>query len=576
MKSWVNLSFVAVFSVVVAIGSKAEATKEIKYVPKPGFVEKLPLPKKGGTALLSISNNPKVMNPMLSSDANSSTFDPLFFATLMSEDLGTLSIQPYLAESVAISADKKTYTYTLNAKAKWQDGTPVTTDDVKFTFDTLMNPKVDAAAQRAYWQGVTLEVKDPRTFSFKVPEPQFDTFRSLSYFAPIQKKQFASETDFNKAKGILNPVGSGPYKLKTFSRDQKVELELVKDWWGNSIPAQARRFNAEVVSFRVMTEPTIEYERFLKGELDALQFLANNIETYVMKVKGSDKDKFGTKANSGKSLWYTEVTNKSPTPYTYIGWNLRKPLFNSKKTRQALAHLADVKQISDKVYYGYYVQTTSSFGSFALNSDQSLRQPGKMMAYDLKKAVAMLKEDGWADTDGDNILDKTVDGKKVPFRFEVKTNANNPSRVKIAQILKETYRKAGIDMNVRAMEWNAYLTDIDNRNFEAIIMGWTSTPYPNPRQIWHSASEKDQGSNFIGYSNPKVDELIGKANLETDLNKRAKIMQEINRILYDEQPYCWLVEPRAVMIGLNSKLKSSVWAMEYDSGPSWDVYQFVQ
>jgi ABC-type transport system substrate-binding protein len=574
MKSWVNLTFVTVFSV-VAFGIQANA-KETKYVPKAGFIEKLPVPKKGGIAYLSLNANPKVMNPVLSNDANSSTFDPLFFASLMIEDSGSLAIIPYLAESVTVSEDKKAYTYTLNANAKWEDGTPVTTDDVKFSFDTMMNPKVDAAAQRAYWQGVTLEVKDPRTFTFKVSEPQFDTFRSLGYFYPVQKKQFAGESDYNKAKGILAPVTSGPYKLKSFSRDQKVEIERVKDWWGSKHPTLSKIFNADTVVFRIVPDANLEYERFIKGELDALQFEGPNIETYVMKVKGADKDKFGAKPGSGKPLFNVEVANKSPRPYYYVGWNLRKPIFKSKKTRQALAQLADVKQISDKVFYGYYIQTTSPFGSTSMNSDQTLRTPGKMFAYDVKKAIAMLKEDGWADSDGDNILDKTIDGKKTPFKFELKYNSNNVSRGKIAQILKENFKKAGVELVIRSVEWNALLSDLETRQFEAVIMGWTSTPYPNPRQIWHTDSEKDQGSNMVAYSNPKVDELIGKANLETDLTKRSKIMQEINRILYDDQPYMWLVEPRAVLMGLNSRLKSPVWAMEYSSGPSWEAYQYVQ
>jgi ABC-type transport system substrate-binding protein len=573
MKSWVNLVFVTVFSI-VSFALQAEA-KDTKYAPKPSYVAKLPLPKKGGTAYLSLGSNPKTMNPILSNDSVSMTLDPLFYATLLYEDVGNLVLDPWLAESLMISDDKKNYTFTLRADAKWQDGTPITTDDVKFTFDTMMNPKVDAAPMRAYWQGVTLEVKDPRTFTFKVAEPQFDTLRSLGYFNPIQKKLFASESDFNKAKGILNPIGSGPYKLKSFSRDQKIELERIKDWWGNNVPSQARRFNADLMVFRILPEQNIEYERFIKGELDVLQFQPNNIETYVMKVKGTDKDKFGDKPGSGKTLWATEVMNKSPRPYSFVAWNMKRPLFKSKKTRQALAHLADVKLISDKVYYGYMIQTTSPFGSLSMNADQTLRQPGKMLSYDLKKALAILKEDGWADTDGDNIIDKVIDGKKTPFKFELRFNSNNQSRGKVAQILKESFKRAGIEITVRAMEWNAHLADIDNRAFDAVVMGWLPTPYSNPRQIWHTDSEKEHGSNYVSYSNPKVDELIPKANAETDLNKRAKLLQEIGRIIYDDQPYLFLFEPRSVVMAANSRLKSPAWSMEYDVGPSWDIYQYA-
>ena len=201
-----------------------------------------------------------------------------------------------------------------------------------------------------------------------------------------------------------------------------------------------------------------------------------------------------------------------------------------------------------------------------------------MLTTDRKKAMALLKEDGWADSDGDNVLDKTIDGKKVKFAFELKFNSNNPLRAKIAQIAKENFKVAGIDMSVRAMEWNAYLEDVDNRRFDAYLLAWTATPYPNAKQIWHTSSEKDKGSNIVGFSNAKVDELIDLSNKEFDLKKRAETMKEINRILYDEQPYLFLSEPRSVLAGFNTKVNSTSgsWAMAYDISPPDDIYTYAQ
>jgi peptide/nickel transport system substrate-binding protein/microcin C transport system substrate-binding protein len=403
--------------------------------------------------------------------------------------------------------------------------------------------------------------------------PKFDTLRSLYLFYPVQKKSFDGEADYNKARAILNPVGNGPYVFKTLSRDQKVELERNKEWWGNSLPHMKNRYNADKIVFRVVTDPSLEYERFLKGDLDLMVFGGNAVEVFAKKVKGTDKDKFADKPGTAKPAAMV-VENKAPRGFTYIGWNLAKPMFASKKTRQALAHLADTKEIADKVFYGYAYQSTSPFGSLTMNSDPSLRKPGAMISYDVKKAIQLLKDDGWADSDKDNILDKTINGLKMPFRFELKYNSNNPARGKIAQILKENFKKAGIDISIRSMEWNAYLDDINKRQFDAIVMAWTATPYPNPRQIWHTESEKNQGSNFGSYSNKNVDELIDKANTEFDLAKRAKVLHEINRILYDEQPYTWLVEPKALVMALNPKVKSQVWAMTYDVDPPVDIYQY--
>lgn len=554
----------------------APPAKEIKFSYKTTAYDKLPTAKKGGTLLDTLSNNPKVLNPVLSADANSAAIEGFVWARLFAEDSETLTAIPYLATGYTISADRKSYTFTLNKNAKWEDGSPVTTADIKFTFDTQMNPKVDAAPLRSYWEGVKLEVVDEAIFKFSVETPKFDTLRQLYLFNPIQAKQFAGEPDFNKAKGILQPVGNGPYRLKSFSRDQKLELERVKDWWGFSLPAFKNRFNADLVSLKIVTDANLEYERFVKGDQDTMSFGSNAYEIFATKVRGSDKERIGTKPGDGKLVWAGEFENKAPRGFSYIGWNLKRTLFQSKKTRQALARLIDYQQIIDKVMYGYAFQSTSPFGSKTLNSDPELRKAGKMLTFDRKKAIELLREDGWADTDHDNILDKSIDGQRVPFKFVLRFNSNNPARGKIAQIVKENFKAAGIEVDIRSMEWNAYLADIDSRNFDAIIMGWTGTAYPNPKQVWATESEKNQGSNFGSYSNSQVDALIAQANLEFDLLKRSKILHQINDLIYDDQPYSFLVEGRSMLAGFNKKIKAPTWAMAYDVGPPTDIYTFAE
>lgn len=567
------LLFVVGLFQVASLRGWAASNKELKYQPVKSSYEKIKNVKKGGTLYLDIASNPKVINPILSNDNVSSGMEGFLWATLFTEDGETLNPLPYLAETYTISPDRKSYTFVLNKNAKWEDGSSVTTQDVQFTFDTIMNPKTQAAAQRSYWSGVALKLNDEHSFTFTVETPKFDTLRTLYLLQVIQKKQFEHEADFNQAKGIMNPIGNGPYRLKKFSRDQKVELERNKVWWGNQLPYFKNRYNSDLVVLRVIPDPNLAYERFLKGELDIYTFAGPGLEIYAKKVLGSDKARFANKSGLGKP-WTKVVKNNAPRGFTYVGWNLRKNIFSSKKTRQALAHLVDIKDIVEKVYYGYAVQSTSPFGSLTMNSDEKLRASDRLFNFDVKQAIKLLRADGWADQDGDNVVEKEFNGVRVPFRFELKYNSNNAARGKMAQILKENFRKAGIDVSIRSMEWNAFLTDLDKREFDAVVLGWTATPYPNPKQIWHSDSEKDQGSNFIGFKNAKVDELIEVANLEMDLKKRSVTLKEINDILYDEQPYLWLVEPSSMVAGFGTKVKGSVWAMEYDVSPPFDIYWF--
>ena len=567
----------------------SKATKGLKYERLPSSYDKLPPAKRGGTLYQQLSGNPKVINPVLSNDNNSRALEGYLWATLFSEDSDSLNPLPYLADSFEISPDRKAYTFTLNKAAKWADGSSVTTDDVKYTFEKMMDPKTDAAALRVYWEGVKLVVKDSRVFTFTVDTPKFDTLRSLYLFTAINKKQFEKEADFNKARAVLSPVGNGPYAFKSFSRDQSVILTRNKSWWGYELPHYKNRYNADEIHFRVIVDDNLAYEKFVRGDLDLMTF---NAEQFSVKVQGVDKDKIGKSAadvkdgpggrddkagKAAKKVWAQEIQNRAPRGYNYVGWNLRLPLFSSVKTRRALARMLDYKQVIDKVYHGYQFQCTSPFGSLSPNSAEDLRSKSKMLTFDRKAALAMLKADGWADTDKDNILDKAIAGKRVPFKFELKYNSNNPLRGKIAQIVKDQFKSAGIDVTVKAVEWNAYLDDIDNRKFDAFILGWTATPYPNPKQIWHSDSEKEHGSNIVAYSNKKVDTLIDKANVEFDSRKRQETMKEINRLIYEDQPYMFLSEPRSVLAGFTAKVgsPSGIWAMQYDVSPPDDLYQFV-
>jgi peptide/nickel transport system substrate-binding protein/microcin C transport system substrate-binding protein len=372
----------------------------------------------------------------------------------------------------------------------------------------------------------------------------------------------------------MSPIGNGPYIFKSFDRDQQVVLERNKSWWGSELPHNKNRFNSDKIVMRIITDDALQYERFLKGDLDVLEF---NAEQFGLKVRGTDKARFGASNADKQAVWATEVKNKAPRGYSYLAWNLKNPVFGSVKTRQALARIIDYKQIIDSVYQGYAYQCTSPFGSLTMNAAEELRAAGKMLTTDRKAALALLKEDGWKDSDGDNVLDKTVDGKKIKFSFELKFNSNNPLRAKIAQIARENFKAAGIEMKVQSMEWNAFLDDVDNRRFDAIILGWTATPYPNPKQTWHSTSEANQGSNFVSYKNEKVDALIDQANVEFDPKKRVEMMKEINRLIYNDQPYLFLLEPSSMLAGFNKKVgsPSNIWAMAYDVSPPVDIYTFA-
>jgi ABC-type transport system substrate-binding protein len=530
---------------------------------------KLPDVKKGGTLYTHLLSNPKALNPFLSEDIDAKAVLRYLMCRLMEKDSETGEYFPLLAEKVEVSKDHKVITYTLRKEATWEDGTPVTTEDAEFTYNTLMDPKVEAAPERSYLGPFKFEKVDQYVFRLIFDNPNVNTLLNINDdFVLMQKKQYAGVKDFNKSKGIIEPVGNGPYKLKSFSRDQKIEMERRKDWWGYKLPQFRNMYNFDTIVYRIIPDTALAYEKFMKGEIDVF---AMNAELFGTRVKGSDKDKFGTETNSSKPMWAKHFRTQAPAPWTYIGWNLKRPMFQSKKTRQALAQLIDYDQIINKVYHGEGIRCVSPFGSETPNSAPD--QKSKAFKFNTAKALEMLKADGWADTDGDNVLDKVIDGKKVKFEFVLRYNSENPMRAKVSQMIKEQFKKAGITVNVQAMEWNTHVAEIGNRNFDAIVMGWgNGNMNADAKQLWRSTSYENKGSNYTGYNNPEVDKLIDESEKELDPNKRFKITQKIGAMIYDDQPYAFIVEIPGFMLGVHSKIKAKKWAMRFDSDPPLWMY----
>ena len=532
--------------------------------------QKLPDVKKGGTLYLRELSNPKVLNPLLITDVEYSERLFWIFARLYEKDYESGQYFPLLAEKIDVSKDYKTVAYTIRKEAVWEDGTPVTSDDAEFTFKMLMDPKVEAAPLRTYFEGYHFVKVDDHTFKFLIDKPNVMSIEEINEdFKIIQKKQYDGVADFNKAKGIIAPIGSGAYKVKSFSRDEKLVLERNKDWWGYKVPGFKNQYNFDEIVIRIIPDSALAYEKLIKGDIDLLLM---NAETYGSKVKGIDQDKFGKDSSTDKAVWAGHMKTSAPAQWTYIAWNEKRPMFASKKTRQALGHLIDYDEIINKVYYGEAIRCVSPFGSSTPNSAPD--QKSKAFKFDLKKGLAMLAEDGWSDLDHDNTLAKMFDGKKVKFEFTLRYNSENPMRSKISQIVKEQFKKAGIIVNVQAIEFNSLMDTIDNRDVDAFVMGWGGGNLnSDSKQIWHSKSWENKGSNFVAYSNPDVDKLIDQASAELNAAKHFKLNQKIGAMIYDDQPYAFLLEVPGYMAGFQTRnVKAKKWAFKYDTQPAVWMY----
>lgn len=528
----------------------------------------LPQVAKGGVFNDTARINPGTLNPLLADDIDSRELGGILFMGLFGTDGSTYEPYPELAEKLEVSKDKKNYTFTLNPKARWSDGTEVTSADVEFTLSKILDPKVDAAPLRSFYDGVSFKKIDKLKFSFHIDSPKFNTQDFLQGFVTLQKKQFEKEADFNKSRENLRPVGNSAYVLKSFSRDQTVIFERDKNWWAKDLPQYKARFNQDNWVYKLIGDNALRYEKFLKGEIDLVTF---DPDQYATQVKGTDKDRFGSKPGDGKPVWADQFKSDGTKPWWGLAFNLEQPMFASKDTRKGLAYLVDYKTIIERGYFGLVEQCVSPFGSHTDNTDPGLKSKKGIYTFDPKKAAEFFAKDGWKRDVSEPFLVKDIDGKKTLFRFTLKYYSGNTAAAKAVVILKEIFKKSGVDLELRPMDGTAMYKDFEDRNFEVAFMGWgAGSIHPDPKQLWDSTSV-GKGSNKTSYKNPKVDELIKKANLEFSHKKREKYLQEIDRILYDDLPYVFLVERSGELQGINSKFKSPRWTERFGSGVSKDL-----
>jgi peptide/nickel transport system substrate-binding protein/microcin C transport system substrate-binding protein len=181
-----------------------------------------------------------------------------------------------------------------------------------------------------------------------------------------------------------------------------------------------------------------------------------------------------------------------------------------------------------------------------------------------EKALALLREAGWKDTDGDNILDKVIDGKKTKLSITILEPWEG--FVKYLTVFKEDAKKAGVEINIKQMEWSSFIKLLDERKFDAVRLAWTGQFDWDPKQIWHSSSIAGAGSNFIGFSNKEVDRLIDQSRFIHDRAERIKILHQVQEKIVNEYPYVFFSFKLDTLYGHTDRVDRPKDTFEYSLG----------
>lgn len=470
----------------------------------------------GDTMIMGSIGDASTLLPVLASDSASSDINGLVYNGLVRYDKN-FNIEGELAESWEISPDNLTLTFYLRKGVRWHDGAPFTAEDVLFTYRLLVDPNTPTAYAERYLQVADAEVVDAYTFRVRYHKPLATAL--ISWAFSIHPKHLLEGKDITKSSLASHPIGTGPYRFVEWRRGEKIVLEANPDYFEG--PPHIHR-----VLYRIIPDLSTMFLELQSGGLD---YMGLTPIQYTMQT--------GTPAIRRRFRKYQYPASA----YSYLGYNLRRPLFQDKRVRQALSYAIDKQEIIDGVLLGLGQVATGPYkpGSWAHNPQV------RRYKYDPDRSRELLAEAGWRDNDGDGILDK--DGK--PFVFTIVTNQGNDQRVKAGEIIQRRLAEVGIEVKLRVIEWAVFLKEFINPgNFDATILAWTIVPDPDGYNIWHSSKTRVGELNFIAYNNAEVDRLLEKGRRTMDQAKRKKAYDRLQEILAEEQPYTFLYVPDSLPI----------------------------
>lgn len=471
------------------------------------FVSSRPTPIVNQLIISSIGDA-SYLNPVLAQDSASSDINGLVFNGLIKYNRDLQGFVGDLAESWEIRpGPEPEITFHLRRGVLWHDGKPFTAEDVKFTFDKIMDEKTQTVRRSDYELVKKVEVVDPYTFRVIYKQP----------FSPglgtwgigILPKHLLEKEDINTSSFNRNPVGTGPFRFVEWVSDEKIVLEANPRYFEG-------RPHLDRIIYRIIPETSLSEMELLTKGVDYYGVLPHQYRRM-------------------SEIPFLKIYSQPSLAYTYIGYNLRNPLFQDKRVRQALTHAIHREEIVQYVLYGFGKVISGPFPSHLWYYNPHV----KPLPYDPQKAKKLLAEAGWQDSDGDGVLDK--EGK--PFRFKLITNSGNDIRRDVGVLVQRQLRELGIDVIFETYEWSVFLKNFINaKHFDACILGWSLSPDPDDYMIWHS-SQIEKGFNFISYVNPEADRLWEEGRKEYDLERRRKIYWRIHELIAEDQPYTFLFSP---------------------------------
>ncbi len=447
------------------------------------------------TAVMLIESSPLNLDPRIGTDAQSERIGELIFEGLASRN-NNFELRPRLAESWQIP-DPLTYIFHLRRGVRFHDGQAMTSADVKWTLDSLLDGTVRSAKSSAYRYIDRVEAPDEFTVVIRLKEPYAALLWNLSDGAiGVVPKGTRDEL-------ARSPVGTGPFRFVSQEQDRQVLLERNPDYWG--APAALER-----VRFNVVPDATTRALELRKGSADVeIDALPGDM---VPMLAGQPQ---------------LRLEEASGTSYQYLAMNLRDPILKDVRVRQALAYAIDRGPMIHYLWHDMARPANSILPPQHWAYDPSARQ----YPHDRARARELLDEAGYrAGPDG------------VRFHLMMKTSTDEGTRLFCA-VLQQQLREVGIALDLRSYEFATFYADVVKGAFQLYSLRWVGGSNQDPdvfENVFDSASFAPRRANRGYYFNPEADRLIAEGRRSVDTKQRAAIYARLQEILNDDLPYIHL------------------------------------
>ncbi len=488
-------------------------------------------PVKGGELIEGISDIPRFINPLLATGEADRDLSALVYSGLLRPTENGNYIND-LSEKYEISTDGLEYTFTIKKDAIWQDGEPVTSDDIEFTIQKARDP-VLRSPKRAIWEGVTVTKISDKEIKFTLKQP-FQSFLENATMGILPKhkwKNVDSDKFVHNDLNISKPIGTGPYKFKKISKDissgnpNYIELVPFKDY----VLGEPK---ISKITLKFYSNQENLYTAYKNGEINSMNAVSPKIIEEIQ-------------SNSNQMV----ESNLPRILAVFYNQNQSKVLAN-KNVRLALDTAINRQNIIDKILLGYGTETTGPIPPGAIDLRKiNTNEANSTSTENTEEAKQILAKDGWKLNEKTQLLEKKISSKEK-MTLEVGLTTIDFTELKAAaEIIKSDWEKIGVKVNLQIFEKGDLDRNvIEPRKYDALFFGEIVGRDLDLFSFWHSSQRKNPGVNIAMYANAKVDKILESLKAERDSAKKIKLLQEFQSEIGKDIPASFVYSPHFLYI----------------------------